>query len=167
VLRPVAALAEVAEIADSACERADGSGYPHRRSGRALSSAARILAVADSACAMAEDRPHRSALDADAIAHALVAEAASGRLDSAAVDAVLASLGARARSVPPSCHGLSGRELDVSRLLARGQSDKEIGATLRISPRTVQVHVARILGKLGVRSRAGAAIWLVENDVAR
>ena len=57
------------------------------------------------------------------------------------------------------------RELEVSRLLALGKSDREIGAILHISPRTVQVHVARILEKLGVRNRAGAAVWFVEHDV--
>jgi len=55
----------------------------------------------------------------------------------------------------------------LSRLLARGKSNKEIGAQLHISPRTVQVHVGRIFEKLGVRSRAGAAIWLIEHDLAR
>ena len=55
----------------------------------------------------------------------------------------------------------------MSRLLARGKSNKEIGADLHISPRTVQIHVARIFDKLGVRSRAGAAIWLIEHDLAQ
>ena len=68
--------------------------------------------------------------------------------------------------MPASSQGLSERELEVSRLLARGKSDKEIGASLHISSRTVQVHVARILGKLGVRNRAGAAIWLIEHELA-
>ncbi len=166
VLWPIRALAEVADIATSAHERLDGSGYPQHRSARTLSAPARVLAAAHAAHSMSEDRPHRLALDSDAIARELVLEAAAGRLDPRAVDAVLACLGLPDRAAPPSSHGLSGRELEVSQLLARGKSDREIGASLHISPRTVQVHVARILDKLGVRSRAGAAIWLIEHDLA-
>jgi predicted ATPase/DNA-binding CsgD family transcriptional regulator/DNA-binding XRE family transcriptional regulator len=52
---------------------------------------------------------------------------------------------------------LTPRELDVLRLLAEGRSDKEIGAALLISHRTVMIHVSRILAKLAVPSRALAA----------
>jgi DNA-binding CsgD family transcriptional regulator len=45
----------------------------------------------------------------------------------------------------------------VLRLLVARRSDREIAATLFLSPRTVQTHVARILGKLGVPSRRQAA----------
>ncbi|HEX6763951.1 MAG TPA: HD domain-containing phosphohydrolase [Polyangiaceae bacterium] len=167
VLDPIGTLADVARIAAAAHERLDASGYPERRSAQALPLTARVLAAADAAFAMSEDRPYRPALSSDAIARELLADAGSGRLDAKAVDAVLASLG-RAERVPAAAtHGLSERELDVSRLLARGQSNKAIGTALRISPRTVQVHVARIFEKLGVRSRAGAAIWLIEHGLAR
>jgi len=60
---------------------------------------------------------------------------------------------------PPeaSPFGLTPRELDVLRLLAEGRTDKEIGAALFISHRTAMNHVARILAKLDVPSRAVAA----------
>jgi DNA-binding NarL/FixJ family response regulator len=119
------------------------------------------------AFAMSEDRPHRPARGPEIIARELVAEAAAKRLDAKAVDAVLASLGLPNRAPSPDAHGLSERELEVAQLLARGKSNKEIGAQLHISPRTVQVHVARIFDKLGVRSRAGAAIWLIEHGLVR
>jgi HD-GYP domain-containing protein (c-di-GMP phosphodiesterase class II)/DNA-binding CsgD family transcriptional regulator len=168
ILGPIEALAPVAEIATAAHERLDGSGYPQHRAAPSLSLPARVLAAADMAFAMTEDRPHRAALSPDAIARALVAEVTAGRLDARAVDAVLASLGLpdRAPQLADS-YGLSERELEVSQLLARGKSNKEIGALLHISPRTVQIHVARIFDKLGVRSRAGAAIWLIEHNLAR
>jgi HD-GYP domain-containing protein (c-di-GMP phosphodiesterase class II) len=164
ILGPIEALADVADIAAAAHERVDASGYPRSRGGASLPIAARVLAAADMAFAMSEDRPHRPALGPDIIARELVAEVAAGRLDGKAVDAVLESLGMADRAAPAASHGLSDRELEVSRLLARGKSNKEIGAQLHISPRTVQVHVSRIFDKLGVRSRAGAAIWLIEHD---
>jgi non-specific serine/threonine protein kinase len=52
--------------------------------------------------------------------------------------------------------GLSPREIEVLRLLVMGQSNEQIGAALFISPRTAGTHVANILGKLGVHSRAAA-----------
>ena len=51
---------------------------------------------------------------------------------------------------------LSEREIEVLRLIAAGQTDREIAETLFISPRTANVHVANLRGKLGVSSRAAA-----------
>jgi DNA-binding CsgD family transcriptional regulator len=54
--------------------------------------------------------------------------------------------------------GLTPRELDVLRLLIAGQTDKEIGKALFIGARTVQTHVANLFAKLGVNTRAEAAV---------
>ena len=54
-------------------------------------------------------------------------------------------------------YGLTGRELDVLRVLARGQSNAQIAAELFISANTAATHVARILAKLGVANRTEAA----------
>jgi len=53
--------------------------------------------------------------------------------------------------------GLTGRELEVLRLVAAGRSNREIAAELFIAPKTASVHVSNILGKLGVASRGEAA----------
>jgi DNA-binding CsgD family transcriptional regulator len=58
-----------------------------------------------------------------------------------------------------SPHGLTAREFDVLRLLATGQSNREVGETLFISPATAARHVANIYGKLGVASRAEAIAY--------
>jgi DNA-binding CsgD family transcriptional regulator/tetratricopeptide (TPR) repeat protein len=53
--------------------------------------------------------------------------------------------------------GLTARELEVLTLVADGRTNREIGETLFIAEKTASVHVSRILGKLGVRSRVEAA----------
>ena len=71
-----------------------------------------------------------------------------------------ASIGALlAERVPGS--ELTGRELEVLRLLARGQSNREIGDHLGIAENTVRIHVSRILDKLGVADRTQAAILAI------
>lgn len=53
--------------------------------------------------------------------------------------------------------GLTARELEIVPLLVAGRTNAEIGEVLVISPRTVGVHVSRILGKLGAARRTEAA----------
>lgn len=52
---------------------------------------------------------------------------------------------------------VSGREIEVLRLISAGRSNKEIGAALHIAEETVKRHVSHILEKLGVHDRAQAA----------
>jgi DNA-binding NarL/FixJ family response regulator len=56
---------------------------------------------------------------------------------------------------------LSDREHDVLRALAEDRTDREIAARLGIRERTVRAHVSRIILKLGVASRVGAAVTFV------
>lgn len=60
---------------------------------------------------------------------------------------------------------LTERELDVLRLLARGQSNREIAAGLSIAENTVRIHVARILQKLAVEDRTQAVIVAVQRGI--
>ncbi|MGA7731862.1 MAG: response regulator transcription factor [Chloroflexia bacterium] len=62
---------------------------------------------------------------------------------------------------PESPEPLSERETDVLRLLARGNSNKEIAQALILSEKTVKTHVSNILGKLSVPSRTQAALYAV------
>jgi DNA-binding NarL/FixJ family response regulator len=63
--------------------------------------------------------------------------------------------------VPESPEKLTPRETEVLRLLAKGMSNKEIGATLVIGEKTVKTHVSSILSKLGLPSRTQAALYAV------
>jgi two-component system, NarL family, response regulator LiaR len=62
---------------------------------------------------------------------------------------------------PDSPETLTEREIEVLRLLAEGQSNKEIARTLTIGEKTVKTHVSNILAKLGVPSRTHAALYAV------
>ncbi|HEY0069186.1 MAG TPA: response regulator transcription factor [Chloroflexia bacterium] len=62
---------------------------------------------------------------------------------------------------PESPEALSERETDVLRLIAQGNSNKEIADALTLSDKTVKTHVSRILGKLGLPSRTQAALYAV------
>jgi DNA-binding NarL/FixJ family response regulator len=57
---------------------------------------------------------------------------------------------------PGTANSLTRRELDVLGLLAEGRTQAEIARELVLSPKTVATHLERILGKLGVHSRAQA-----------
>jgi DNA-binding CsgD family transcriptional regulator/tetratricopeptide (TPR) repeat protein len=69
-------------------------------------------------------------------------------------------------STPPPPDGLSARELDVLRLVARGQSNREIGATLFISEHTVANHVRGILRKTACANRTEATAYAYRRGLA-
>jgi DNA-binding NarL/FixJ family response regulator len=65
----------------------------------------------------------------------------------------------------PHAGGLSGREMEVLRLVAQGMTNRAIAADLGISERTVARHVSNILTKLGLPSRSAATAWAYEQAV--
>jgi putative nucleotidyltransferase with HDIG domain len=160
-------LAALGVVAGRHHERLDGSGYHRGCGGAELDAAARLLAAADALQAMTEARPHRGALGADAAAEQLAAEARDGRLCPDAARAVLDAFGARDVAVgaaaPPG--GLTAREAQVLVLLARGQTNKQIAAGLGVAPKTVGRHAENLYAKLGVRTRAAAALWAAEHGL--
>ena len=59
---------------------------------------------------------------------------------------------------------LSGRELDVARLVSEGHTDKEIAVQLRIAPATVRTCLGRIFLKYGIPNRAAVAAEFVREE---
>jgi HD-GYP domain-containing protein (c-di-GMP phosphodiesterase class II) len=167
ILARSAALEPMAVIAGMHHERLDGSGYHRGSRAREIGVEARLLAAADALQAMTQDRAHRPARGVDAAANALRDEARGGRLDADAVAAVIAAAGlethAPVRGALPA--GLSDREVEVLRLVARGLSNREIADRLVVSPRTAEHHVQHIYGKIGVSSRAAAALFAMEHGL--
>ena len=158
-------LAPLGAIAVQHRERLDGSGYPQGLSGAAISVPARVLAAADAYQAMRELRPYRPPhSDADA-ASELRADVRAGRLDRDAVSAVLGVAGHRVPRRREGPAGLTPREVDVLRLLARGLSNKQIGARLVISPKTAGSHIEHIYAKIGASSRAAASLYAVQHGL--
>jgi HD-GYP domain-containing protein (c-di-GMP phosphodiesterase class II) len=159
------ALAALAALAGTHHERLDGSGYHRGSTASALAPAARILAAADAYHAMTEPRPHRPARTADAAAEELRREVRAGRLDGDAVACVLAAAGHGVRRRREWPAGLTAREVEVVRLVARGLTNRQIAAELVISPRTAGHHVQHVYRKIGVSTRAAAALFAMEHDL--
>ena len=166
VLSRSAALAPLGQLAGAHHERLDGSGY-HRGCGAAeLPLAARLIAAADVFTAMTEPRPHRPPHTPEAAAAELSAQARAGRLDAACVEAVLAAAGqAGEKARPPLPGGLTEREAEVLGLIARGLTNKQVAERLGSSPKTVGNQVQAAYGKLGISTRAAAALFAAEHGL--
>jgi DNA-binding CsgD family transcriptional regulator len=165
MLRQSEALAPVARIAVQHRERLDGSGYPHGLSGAGISREGRILAGADAYQAMREPRPHRPARSADEAAAELRVDVKAGRHDADAVEAVLGAAGHRVPRRREGPAGLTTREVEVLRLLARGLSNKEIAEGLVISPKTVANHAEHIYAKINASTRAAAGLYAMQHGL--
>jgi DNA-binding NarL/FixJ family response regulator len=89
-------------------------------------------------------------------------------IDPSVTRAVIEEFARRAPAAPKpgtELEELTERELEVLRLLTRGQSNAEIARTLVVSDATVKTHVAHVLMKLGVRDRVQAVIYAYESGL--
>lgn len=159
------ALAHIGQLAALHHERLDRSGYHRGLPGTLLPPIARIIAVADMYRALVEPRPHRAAFTPQAAADQLRAEVKAGRLDGEAVNAVLDTAGHRVHTRHKLIADLTDREMDVLRLLARSQTNKQIAEQLTISMNTVDAHIRHIYAKIGVSTRAAAALFAMQHNL--
>jgi HD-GYP domain-containing protein (c-di-GMP phosphodiesterase class II) len=144
-------------------ERLDGSGYPRGLSGDAIGTAGRLLAAADSYHALTQARPHRPPRPPADAAAELRAQVAAGKMDGAAVDAVLRAAGHRIRRRREWPAGLTAREVEIVRLLALGLTAKAIAGQLVISPKTASNHIEHIYAKTGVSNRAQLSLFAMRH----
>jgi NarL family two-component system response regulator LiaR len=98
---------------------------------------------------------------ADALCQAIKAAAAGQvQLTPKAVARLMQAI-----STPESPEALTERETDVLRLLAKGQSSKQIARSLNNTEKTIKTHVSRILSKLGVQSRTQATLYAIRTGL--
>jgi DNA-binding CsgD family transcriptional regulator len=155
---------DIAHLASSAHERADGSGY-HRGS-RTHDASEAVLAAANRYVELLEDRPWRDAFETNDAANKLLEGAAEGRFIREAVSSVLEAAGhgqRRAERAYPA--GLTRREVEVLRCIVQGRTTGAIGARLGISPKTADHHIQSIYEKTGARGRAASAFFALRNEI--
>lgn len=166
VLSGSAELAGLAGTVGRHHERLDGTGYHRSCSGDQIEMAARLLAAADIYQAMLEPRPHRPPCSPEDAGRRLRNAVEAGAVDGDAAAAVLVAAGhpvsAHRRTAPA---GLSEREVEVLRLVARGLSNPDIARRLVISRRTAEHHVQHVYAKVGVSSRAAATLFAVRHGL--
>ena len=96
------------------------------------------------------------------------ARSGTGKLCPDAVEAVLACAGQPARrDVTERLAGLTPREIEVLRLIAAGQTAKEAARELEIAPKTADNHIQSLYSKIGVTTRAGAALYALERGLVQ
>jgi HD-GYP domain-containing protein (c-di-GMP phosphodiesterase class II) len=145
-------------------ERLDGSGYHRGAAAAEITRPARLIAAADAYHAMTEPRPHRPVRSPKEAAEILGEEARARRLDADAVGAVIEASGQRAPRIKRPA-GLTEREVDVMKLLARGYQTKQVARALRISAKTADRHIQNAYTKIGVSTRAGATLFAIEHGL--
>ncbi|WP_040801663.1 HD domain-containing phosphohydrolase [Nocardia higoensis] len=166
ILRRVDGLEPVVPLVMKHRERIDGSGFPRGIAGAELTTRDRLLATADAYQRLREPRSYRQPLDPRGAADRLRAEAHAGRLDAESVAAVLAVADPRTSRRKPWPAGLTDREVEILRLVARGRSNREIAAELCIAEKTARNHVERVYAKLGVNNRTQAGLAAIDRGLA-
>ncbi len=165
VLSRSPALIKLGSIAGAHHERLDGSGYHRGVTAPSLAMPARLLAVADAYRTMIEPRPHRAARSPEEAARALGEAASAGQIDPDAVAAVLEATGT---AVPKMARpaGLTDREAQVISMVAKGLQTKQVGHRLGISAKTADRHLQNAYAKIGVSTRAAAALFAMQHGLA-
>ncbi|MFI5048507.1 MAG: HD domain-containing phosphohydrolase [Gaiellales bacterium] len=172
MLRRSPALDVLNPVASAHHEKCDGSGYHKRLRADGDDLDACILAATETYVGLTTeraDRPPFSPTDAAAELRRLESD---GALEPRASRAVLVAAGhgePQTRTGKRQQHpgGLTRREVEVLRLAARGLTTGEIAERLTIAPKTADHHIQHIYGKIGVSTRAAAALWAMQHTVVQ
>jgi HD-GYP domain-containing protein (c-di-GMP phosphodiesterase class II) len=165
------ALDRVVPLVAAHHERMDGRGYYRGLAGEQIPVGARITAVADTFDELTHVTPDHEALEPELALRKLQDEAGRG-LWSEAVHVLAQELGASGPLQPkrrPATQpaGLTEREVEILRMLARGMSRRQIADELVLSQHTVRHHLEHIYSKVGVGTRVAATLFAVEHDLIR
>lgn len=170
ILSRVPAWSDAAALAGAHHEWLDGSGYHRGVTGTQIPIGARIVAVAEAYDEYTHDAPGRLAMKPEA-ALTQIGDEAGTRFDATVVNALAVELGGIRSGSPPTSRqretpgGLTAREVDVLRLAAKGLTRKQVAHALMISENTVRSHLEHIYSKIGVSTRAAAALFAVEHGL--
>lgn len=168
VLERVGPLHDLAVEASADHEWVNGEGYHHHLVGDQIPLVGRIMAVADTYLSLASDQ--KEALE-PARAMSTLEPLVGTQLDGLCFEGlvnVLTGLPTE-RTSPPRValsDGLTEREVEVLRLLARGLSNPQIGQALVISRKTVEHHLEHIYNKLDISTRTSAVAYAVHRGLA-
>jgi DNA-binding NarL/FixJ family response regulator len=113
---------------------------------------------------MTETRAHRAPLAPAAAAAALRQEARDGAVDPDCAEAVLVAAGHVAEPQATTA-GLTTREIEVLRLVARGLTTKQVARELGIALKTADRHIQNVYAKAGVSTRGAAALYAMERGL--
>lgn len=172
MLRRSPALAVLNPVACAHHEKCDGSGYHRRLQADADDLGACILAATEVYVGLTAERADRPPFALDEAVGELRRLESEGMLEPRASRAVVVAAGhgeppAPTGKRPRNPGGLTRREVDVLRLAARGLTTREIADRLYISPKTADHHIQHIYGKIGVSTRAAAALWAMQHTVVQ
>ena len=172
MLRRSPALAALNPVASAHHEKCDASGYHKRVRADAADAGACVLAAVEVYTGLTGERADRLPFSAENTAAELRRLASQGVLEPHATEAVLEAAGHGKSGAPASKRqggpgGLSRREVDLLKLAARGLTAREIADRLYISPKTADHHIQHIYNKIGVSTRATAALWASQHAVVR
>ena len=170
MLRRSPALAVLNEVACAHHEKCDGSGYHRRVRAADDHLGACVLAAAEVYVGLTAERADRPAFSPDEAAADLRRLESAGLLEPRASRAVQVAAGhgepkTNTGRRPHNPGGLTRREVEVLRLAARGHTTQGIAGRLSISPKTADHHIQHIYGKIGVSTRAAAALWAMQHAV--
>jgi HD-GYP domain-containing protein (c-di-GMP phosphodiesterase class II) len=167
ILARVAPLRPLADIAGAHHEYLNGLGYYRGLSGNQVPLGARVLAVADEFDDLTQGRSQPTPLEpADALAR--MQPRANSQFSAECLEALAQELDL---AVPKRTRrhdwpgGLSDREVEVLRLMARGQRNRQMAQSLVVSEKTVGHHIEHIYNKLGISSRGAAVFFAIEHDL--
>jgi HD-GYP domain-containing protein (c-di-GMP phosphodiesterase class II) len=172
ILSRVPVLAPVVPLVAAHHERMDGSGYYRGLCGAQIPLGARVIAVADRFDDLSHEAPDHPALDLEQVMKRMSQEA--GHDLSPDVFEVLArqvgtdgSASRARRKLHPRewPAGLTDREVEILRLLAKGLSRREMAQQLYLSEHTVRHHLEHIYNKIEVSTRVAATLFAVEHGL--